>query len=179
MRLIWKVDQSLGGCHSEITQRGPDATVLEIYVDADACPVKSEVYRVAERHGLRVHIVAHQAMRVPDRDWIAATILPEAPDAADDWIAEHIQADDICITSDVPLVDRCLKCGARVIGPKGRVFTESSIGDVLATRNLLTHLRDAGQITGGPAPFAEKDRSRFLNVLHETIVAIKRAAKRD
>ncbi len=165
--------------NGEITLRGPNATVLEIYVDADACPVKNEVYRVAERHALRVHIVAHQAMRVPERDWIAATILPEGPDAADDWIAEHIQPDDICITGDVPLADRCLKRGARVIGPKGRVFTENSIGDALATRDLLAHLRDIGQITGGPAPFAKKDRSRFLSVLHETIVAIKGTVERD
>lgn len=146
-------------------------------MDADACPVKSEVYRVAERHALRVHIVAHQMLRVPDRDWIVATILPEGPDAADDWIADHIQPEDICITNDVPLADRCLKRGARVIGPKGRVHTENSIGDALATRDLLAHLRDQGQMTGGPAPFAKKDRSRFLGALHETIVSIKGSAK--
>lgn len=148
--------------------------MLDIYVDADACPVKDEVYRVAERHGLRVFVVAHQPMRVPEREWIVPMFLTAAPDAADDWIATQIGPGDICVTADVPLADRCLRRGARAIGTKGRVFTEDSIGDALATRDLLEHLRGRGEMTGGPAPFAKKDRSRFLSALHDLIEAIRR-----
>src|SRR3954465_12690590 len=148
--------------------------IMDIYVDGDACPVKDEVYRVAARYGLKVFVVSNQAIFVPNRPGIERVVVRGGLDVADDWIAEHIQADDIAITADIPLADRCLAKGARVIGPKGHAFTESSIGDALATRELLDTLRQSGFAGGGPAPFAPKDRSRFLSKLDETIQSIRR-----
>ena len=147
---------------------------MEIYIDGDACPVKDETYRVADRYGLKVFVVSNQAIFVPNRPGIERVVVRGGLDAADDWIAEQIQADDIAITADIPLADRCLAKGARVIGPKGHAFTESSIGDALATRELLDTLRQSGLAAGGPAPFAPKDRSRFLSRLDETIQSIRR-----
>jgi uncharacterized protein len=148
--------------------------LLHIFVDADACPMKEEVYRVARRYDLRVTLVAGSRMRIPDNDMINLEIVGQNPDAADDWIVEHVEADDIVITADIPLAARCIAKGASVIGPSGKPFTDDNIGSALATRNLLTDLRECGEITGGPPPLGKKDRSRFLGQLDETINAIRR-----
>ena len=148
--------------------------MLHIFVDADACPVKEEVYRVARRCRLEVTVVANSWMRVPEERRIALEVVAGGFDAADDWIVEHVEPDDIVVTADIPLASRCLKGGARVLGPTGRPFTEDNIGDALATRELLSELRDAGQITGGPPPLEKRDRSRFLQELDHVIQAIRR-----
>ena len=145
----------------------------EVLVDADGCPVKQEVYRVAKRYGLKVILVANSPMQIPDTDWLELVIVSGQFDAADDWIAEHVIKNDIVISGDIPLASRCLKKGARVLGPNGRVFTQDSIGDVLATRDLRSYLRDIGIMTGGPSPFGKRDRSRFLQGLDGIIQAIR------
>jgi len=150
------------------------ATVM-IYVDADACPVKGEVYRVAERHGVSVCVVANSFIAVPRDPRVQRVIVGDAPDAADDWIAERAGPRDIVVTADIPLAARCVKAGASVLAPDGRAFTDDSIGLALATRNLMTDLRAAGAQTRGPRPFANADRSRFLSALHEAIVRLNRA----
>ena len=151
--------------------------MLEIYVDADACPVKEEIYRVARRYGLRVWVVTNDWLRVPDDPLIARILVAEGLDRADDWIAQRIGPGDVAITTDVPLADRCIKRGARVIAPNGRAFTEASIGADLASRNLMTALREAGEISGGGRPFSKHDRSRFLNALDAAIQAIRRSGR--
>jgi hypothetical protein len=148
--------------------------VLKIYVDADACPVKGEVYRVAERYGLAVTVVANSWMRVPGGRGILLKVVGEDFDAADDWIVDSVKDGDIVITADIPLAARCLEKGAVVIGPGGRPFTEENIGEVVATRDLLSELRETGEVTGGPPPFGKKDRSRFLQRLDEAVHAIRR-----
>ncbi len=148
--------------------------MLHIYIDADACPVKQEVYRVASRYHLDVTLVANSWMRIPDEQWIALEVVKDAFDAADDWIVQHVQPDDIVVTADIPLADRCLKEGAHVLGPTGKPFTEDNIGETVATRDLLSELRGAGQITGGPAPLQKRDRSRFLQKLDEVIQSVRR-----
>lgn len=148
--------------------------MLNIYVDADACPVKEEVYRVAERYDLDVNVVANSRMRVPYENRIRLKVVGDGFDAADDWIAENVERDDIVITADIPLAARCLEKGATVIGSGGRPFTEDNIGDAMASRELLSELRETGEITGGPPPFAKKDRSRFLQRLDEAVHAIRR-----
>jgi uncharacterized protein YaiI (UPF0178 family) len=149
--------------------------VLDIFVDADGCPVKEEVYRVAQRYGLRVVVVANSWMRTPQGDWLEQiTVGPEA-NAADDWITDHVGVDDIVITGDIPLASRCIAKGARVLGLKGHPFTEDNIGGVLATRDLLAELREQGERTRGPDPFAKQDRSRFLQQLDAMVHAIRRA----
>jgi uncharacterized protein len=148
--------------------------LLDIFIDADGCPVKQEVYRVAKRYGLKVTLVSNSRMRSPQEDWVEAVVVDGQFNAADDWIVEHVSEKDIVITGDIPLASRCLKKEARVIGPSGRLFTEESIGEALATRELLSHLRDLGAITGGPAPFEKRDRSRFLQRLDETIQVVRR-----
>ena len=148
--------------------------MLHIFVDADACPVKQEVYRVAGRYRLEVTLVANSWMRVPDDRRIRLEVVGGGFDEADDWIVEHVQAHDIVITADIPLASRCLKAGARVIGSTGKPFTENNIGDAVATRDLLSELRGAGEITGGPPPLTRRDRSRFLQKLDEAIQAIRR-----
>jgi uncharacterized protein YaiI (UPF0178 family) len=148
--------------------------MLNIYVDADACPVKGEVYRVAERYGLAVTVVANSWMRVPAAKGIRLKVVGEDFDAADDWIVESVKDGDIVITADIPLAARCLEKGAVVIGPGGRPFTEENIGEVVATRDLLSELRETGEVTGGPPPFGKKDRSRFLQRLDEAVHAIRR-----
>jgi hypothetical protein len=150
------------------------AKPILIYVDADACPVKNEIYRVAERHGLKTFVVSNSFIAVPRTELIERVIVGSGPDAADDWIAERATRGDIVVTNDVPLASRCVKAGAQVLGSSGRPFTESSIGMALATRNLMDDLRSAGEITRGPKPFSAADRSRFLDALHRTIVRLKR-----
>ena len=145
----------------------------KILVDADACPVKQEVYRVARRYGLRVTLVANSPMHVPAEDWIELVVVSDQLDAADNWIVEYATKNDIVVSGDIPLASRCLKKGARVLEPKGRIFTDDSIGDALATRDLMSHLRDIGVVTGGPAPFEKRDRSRFLHSLDTIIQAIR------
>jgi uncharacterized protein YaiI (UPF0178 family) len=148
--------------------------LLDIYVDADGCPVKDEVYRVARRHGLKTYVVANSYMSVPLDDKIEQVVVGGRFDAADDWIAERIGKGDIAITADIPLAARCLEKGARVISPKGYPFTEDSIGDALASRELMSQLRQAGVISGGPAPMAKQDKSRFLAGLEDAIRAAGR-----
>jgi len=147
--------------------------LLHIFVDADACPVKQEVYRVANRYGLDVTLVANAWMRVPNERAIALKVVDGGLDAADDWIVEHVTSCDIVITADIPLASRCLKQGARVIGPTGKPFTEDNIGQAVAARELLSELRVLGEITGGPPPMKKSDRSRFLHQLDEIIQSIR------
>lgn len=151
--------------------------MLDIFVDADACPVKDEVYRVAGRYGLKVWVVANGWLRVPESPLIERVTVTEGLDRADDWIAERAGAGDVVVTTDVPLAARCVKAGARVLAPNGRPFTEASIGNDLATRNLMTELRDTGQIRGGGRPFTKEDRSRFLGSLDNAIQAIRRTGR--
>jgi uncharacterized protein YaiI (UPF0178 family) len=148
--------------------------LLDVYIDADACPVKDEVYRVAGRYGLKVVVVANGWLRVPESPLIERVIVTEGLDRADDWIVEHAGPGDMVVTADVPLADRSLKRGARALAPNGRPFTTDSIGNDLATRNLLTELRDTGQIRGGGRPFTKEDRSRFLGALDAMVHAIRR-----
>ena len=148
--------------------------MTRILVDADACPVKEEIYRVAQRTKLPVVLVSNSWMETPNRAWLELVVVDDAFDAADDWIVEHSTARDIVITVDIPLAARCLETGARVIGHKGRLFTEESIGEALASRELQTHLRELGVPSGGPAPFTQKDRSRFLQRLDQVIQAVLR-----
>jgi len=145
---------------------------MHIFVDADACPVKDEVYRVAQRYSLAVTLVANSWMRVPQNKFIRLEVVSDGFDAADDWIAEQAAQDDIVITADIPLAGRCLKKGARVLGPSGKPFTEDNIGSALATREILSELRDLGEIGGGPPPFSKRDRSLFLQKLDQIINAV-------
>lgn len=146
--------------------------MIQLYVDADACPVKDEVFRVAKRHGLPVHVVSNSRINLPRDPLFHAVVVSGHFDAADDWIVEQVTAMDIAITSDIPLASRCLKRGARVLDPKGRVFTEDSIGDALASREISAFLRDMGELGGGPKPYSPQDRSRFLGTLENQIQAL-------
>ena len=148
--------------------------MLEIYVDADACPVKPEVYRVAQRYGLSVTLVSNTRMRVPREDWLRLVVVDGQADAADDWIAMQASEDDIVISGDIPLAARCLAKGSAVLDLRGGAFTGDNIGDALASRELLSHLRNLGTVTGGPPSIGPRDRSRFLHRLDETVQAIRR-----
>ena len=148
--------------------------VPDIYVDADACPVKEEVYRVAERCRCKVFVVTNQGMRVPRGDSVELVLVGDAFDAADDWIAERVTGSDIVITEDIPLASRCLEKKALVLAPRGRRFSEDSIGDALATRELMSQLRDLGEVSGGPRPFEKRDRSLFLQRLDQAIQEVQR-----
>jgi len=148
--------------------------LLDIFIDADGSPVKQEVYRVAKRYGLKVTLVSNSRMGTPQEDWLEVVVVDGQFNAADDWIVEHVNENDIVITGDIPLASRCLGKDARVLGPTGRVFTRDNIGEALASRELLSHLRDLGTLTRGPAPFEKRDRSRFLQRLDETIQAVRR-----
>jgi uncharacterized protein YaiI (UPF0178 family) len=153
--------------------------LISIYIDADACPVKNEVYRVAERHAgkgtaLKVFVVSNSPIAVPRDAMIERVVVGSGMDEADNWIAERAKRGDIVITADVPLASRAVKAGAEVIAPNGRAFTADSIGMTLATRNLMDSLRSAGEITSGPKPFQPRDRSNFLSALDRAIVRLKR-----
>jgi uncharacterized protein YaiI (UPF0178 family) len=148
---------------------------IEILVDADACPVKAEIYRVAARHRVRVAVVANSFIQVPSDPLIERILVGTGFDAADDWIAGRARRGTIVVTADIPLASRCIKAGADVIGPTGRPFTEASVGMALATRNLMEDLRAMGQVAGGPRPFSPKDRSAFLSALDVAINRLKRA----
>ena len=149
---------------------------IKIFVDADACPVKEEIYRVAFRREVPVRVVSNSHMRVPAHPLIERVVVSDSFDAADDWIADHADAQTVVVTGDILLADRCLKQGATVIGNNGKPFTASSIGGAIATRAIMADLRAGGDQLGGPAPFAKADRSRFLSALDETIGRMKRAA---
>jgi len=148
--------------------------MLAIFVDADACPVKDEVYRVATRYGLPVAVVANAPIHVPPGFGAQLVVVDGAPDAADDWIADNVQAGDIVVTADIPLAARCLTVGASALGPDGRPFTDDSIGDALAARQLHAELREQGLLPGGPRPLAEKDRHRFLARLDQLVRTARR-----
>jgi uncharacterized protein len=141
-----------------------------LFIDADACPVKDEVYRVAKRYGLPVFVVSNSWMRVPREPGITAVVVDSGPDAADDWIAERAGAGDVVITADTPLADRALKRSAQAIQPNGRPFTSSSIEGALVSRLIGEHLRSMGELTQGPKPFTAADRSRFLQALDAAVV---------
>jgi uncharacterized protein YaiI (UPF0178 family) len=150
-----------------------------IYVDADACPVKDEVYRVAERYGLAVKVVANSWIRTPkglrNGGSVEMVVVEDGPDVADDWIAARAGPADIVVTADIPLADRALKAGAQALSPKGKPFTEDSIGAAMAQRSVMEHIRSTGEITGGPSAFAPQDRSRFLSALDEAVNRALRA----
>ena len=149
--------------------------MIEIFVDADACPVKDEVYRVAGRYGVKVFVVANSYMMVPEGPLIERVVVTDGFDAADNWIAERAGPAAIVVTTDVPLASRCVKAGAAVLAPTGRAFTAASVGMALATRNLMEDLRARGEVTGGPKPYSKRDRSAFLSALDEAVVRLKRA----
>ncbi len=146
-----------------------------ILIDADACPVKDEAYRVAERHRLPVAVVANAPIAVPRVAWITRVHVAQGPDVADDWIAVRAAPGVVVVSADIPLASRCVKAGASVIAPDGRLFTEASVAAALATRNLLDELRASGEVTGGPRPFTPRDRSAFLQALDLAIQRLKRA----
>jgi uncharacterized protein YaiI (UPF0178 family) len=150
--------------------------MTDIYIDADACPVREEVYRVAGRLGLKVFVVSNGSRPIlPPRDPLVRMVtVPEGADAADDWIAERIGAADVCVTSDIPLASRCLARGARALSPAGKLWTAENIGSALAGRELSRHLRELGQTGGGPPPFSKADRSRFLGALDTMVQAALR-----
>src|SRR5579862_4871382 len=154
--------------------------MIALFIDADACPVKQEVYRVAERHALKgtdlkVFVVSNSPIAVPRDGFIERVVVGAGMDEADNWIAERAGADSIVITADVPLASRSVKAGAEVIAPNGKPFTKDSVGMALAARNLMDSLRSAGAVTGGPKPFSARDRSSFLFALDAAIVRLKRA----
>jgi uncharacterized protein YaiI (UPF0178 family) len=142
---------------------------MRIFVDADGCPVKSEVLRVAKRCDLSVRLVANGGVDAPTDPRVERIVVGAGADVADDWIVEHVEPGDVVVTTDVPLAARCVKKGAAVLHPTGREFTEDDIGSALAMRDLLTRLRSEGERTRGPAPFADRDRSQFLQTL-DTVV---------
>jgi len=148
--------------------------MIRILVDADACPVKEEIYKVAFRRMVPVTIVSNSPIRIPPHELIDRVVVGEGFDAADDWIAERASATTVCITADILLADRCLKAGATVISPTGKPFTTASIGGAIATRAIMADLRAGGDIVGGPAPFSRQDRSRFLSTLDEALARLQR-----
>jgi uncharacterized protein YaiI (UPF0178 family) len=158
-----------------VTSTPSPSRPITIYVDADACPVKNEIYRVAGRHGIKVAVVSNSPIAVPRDPLIERVVVSAGMDEADNWIAERVSRGDIVITADIPLASRCVKAGAAAIAPTGRAFTEESIGMTLATRNLMDSLRSAGEITSGPKSFSPRNRSSFLSALDQAIVRLKRA----
>lgn len=167
-------------CRYRLNPFGPKplntpADTIRIYIDADACPVKDETYRVAERYGIHVFLVGNSYIAAPREPFIERVVVAQGPDVADDWIAERVAPGSIVITADIPLASRCIKAGAKVISPNGRVLDDTAIGMALATRNLMDDLRSAGQVTGGPKAFQAKDRSRFLSSLDLVVTQLKRS----
>jgi len=158
-----------------VTSTPSPSRPISIYIDADACPVKNEVYRVAERHGIKVIVVSNSPIAVPRDPLVERVVVAAGMDEADNWIAARVSRGNIVITADIPLASRCVKAGAAAIAPTGRAFTEESIGMTLATRNLMDSLRSAGEITSGPKAFSARDRSSFLSALDQAIVRLKRA----
>lgn len=150
--------------------------MIRILVDADACPVKDEIYKVALRHEVSVIIVSNSPIRIPAHPLLSRVIVSDGFDAADDWIADQCDAWSICVTNDILLADRCLKTGAKVIAPTGKAFTPNSIGSAIATRAIMADLRAGGDVIGGPAPFSKADRSRFLSGLDDMLVKLRRQA---
>jgi len=148
--------------------------MLKIFIDADGCPVKEETYKVAARYQLKVWVVANKYMNIPLHPLIEMMVVKAGPDEADNWIADQIEVDDICITNDIPLADRCLKKNAKVLNTRGEEFDEDMIGNAMATRDLMKQLREAGQIMGGPPPMEKRDRSNYLGNLDRIIQMIKR-----
>ena len=151
---------------------------IEIFIDADACPVKDEVYKVAARYGLKTWVVSNAFMQIPTSAMIVRMIVDAGPDVADDWIAEHVAPGDIAITNDIPLAERVLKAGGHALAPNGRPFTENSIGAAIAQRALMEQLRSTGDFMGGPKPFDRNDRSRFLQALDEVVQKERRKRSR-
>ena len=147
-----------------------------IYVDADACPVKNEVYKVAERHGVQVHVVSNSFLQVPRLPFVTQTVVDAGPDEADNWIADRAGKADIVITADILLAERCIEGGAVVLQPNGRAYTAVNIASAVATRALMEQLRSTGDQMGGAPPFSARDRSAFLQALHEALVKLKRRA---
>jgi uncharacterized protein YaiI (UPF0178 family) len=143
--------------------------MIEIFVDGDGCPVKDETYVVATRYGIRVALVANSRLGVPEGLGVQMVLVDQGPDAADDWIVENVRPGDVVVTADIPLAARCLDAGARVLGTNGRIFSEDSIGDRIATRDLKAYLREAGVASGGPPAMSARDRSRFLSKLDELV----------
>lgn len=150
---------------------------IAIYIDADACPVKDEVYKVAQRYSLRTYVVSNAYLYIPSSPLIERVVVDAGPDVADDWIAARVGAGDIAITSDIPLADRVLKAGGHALAPNGRPFTENSIGSAVAQRALMEQLRSTGEFTGGPKPFDRNDRSRFLQSLDEVVQKERRRGR--
>ena len=150
--------------------------MLEIFIDGDACPVKDETIKVAERHKLKIHLVSNRWLLI-NHPLVNRVLVSEGADKADDWIAEHASEGDIVISADIPLASRCIKNNAQVINPNGKILSEENIGDILGMRNLFTHLRETGEITSGSASFSKQDRSKFLANLENLIQSIKRSAK--
>lgn len=143
--------------------------MVEILVDGDGCPVKDETYVVATRYGVPVALVANSRLNVPEGFGVEMVLVDQRPDAADDWIVENVRPGDVVVTADIPLAARCLEAGARVLGTNGRIFSQGSIGNLLATRDLKAYLREAGGMSGGPPSMSAKDRSRFLSKLDELV----------
>jgi uncharacterized protein len=152
--------------------------LIHIYVDADGCPVKNEIYRVAKRYELKVYVVSNSRMRLPDHELLELILVDDQFDAADNWIVERVKDTDIVVTSDILLAARCLEKKSRVLDPKGRVFTENSIGNAMANRELAGYLREMGELGGGPPPFEQRDRSMFLQRLDDLIQAAMRASRK-
>ena len=142
---------------------------MQIFIDADACPVKDETYKVAARYGLVTTVVSNRFIAIPPSKLIARMVVDAGPDVADDWIAERTEPGDIVVTNDIPLADRVLKAGGVAIAPNGRLFTADSIGQALAQRSIMEPIRSTGEITGGPRPFAPADRSRFLQAMDQAV----------
>lgn len=158
-------------------EASPDRPSIRILVDADACPVKEEIYKVALRHKVPVDIVSNSAFRIPRHDLVRRVIVSDAFDAADDWIAQAANAATVVITADILLAERCLKAGASVLAGNGKPFTMDSIGGAIASRAIMADLRAGGDIVGGPPPFSRADRSRFLSALDQTLVKLARGTR--
>ncbi|MBC2664808.1 YaiI/YqxD family protein [Novosphingobium flavum] len=150
--------------------------MIQILIDADACPVKDETYKVAARHNISVVVISNSPIRVPRDPLVSRKIVSDAFDAADDWIVEHATSSTVVVTADILLAKRCLDLGATVVAPTGKPFTSSSIGSAIAVRAIMSDLRAGGEIVGGPPPFSNADRSRFLSAMDEALVRLRRQA---